>query len=74
MSRDFFFYLSKQNAKQKYWCAIGSRQWIRRKGQFESKAKKSYNLALEAISYQLKGMNSSAKKRWRKIYGTAYPG
>ena len=73
MSRDFFFYLANQDPKQLYWRAAGSRQSIWRKGLFEYKAKQCYNLALKAIDYQSKGMNCSARKIWRKIYGAAYP-
>jgi hypothetical protein len=73
MSRDFLLYLSNQNPKQEYWRAAGSSQYIWRKGLFEYKAKQCYNLALDAITYESKGMNWSARQIWRKIYGTAYP-
>lgn len=73
MSRDFFWYLSSQNPQQEHWLAVGSRQYICRKGYFEYKAKQCYNLALEAIEYESKSMNYSATQTWREIYGTDYP-
>ena len=73
MSRDFFAYLSNQNPQKEYWLAVGSKQYIHRKGNFEYKAKQSYKLALEAIEYESKGMNYSAAQKWREIYGTDYP-
>ena len=73
LSRDFLLYLSKQNPQQSYWLAAGSNQYIGRKGLFEYKAKQCYNLALEAIDYESKGMSYSARQKWREIYGAAYP-
>lgn len=74
MSRDFLLYLADQSIEQQYWRAAGSNQYIWRKGLFEYKAKRCYNLAQEAINYESKGMNWSARQTWREIYGTAYPG
>lgn len=71
MSRDFFKYLSEQNKEQQYWRAVGSLQYIERKGNFESKAKKCYQLALDAI--QSESNESTAALKWREIYGTNYP-
>lgn len=73
ISRDFFFYLANQGSAQRYWRAAGSNQYIWRKGLFEYKAKRCYNLVLEAISYEANNMNWSARQKWREIYGTAYP-
>lgn len=73
MSRDFFLYLANQDLKQTYWRAAGSNQYIWRKGLFEYKAKRCYNLALEAISYESNSNNWSARQKWREIYGTGYP-
>ena len=72
MSRDFFKFLSEQKTEQAYWYALGSNQLVYRKGSFEAKAKKCYNLALEAISYQ-GSASIEAKKKWREIYGTKFP-
>ncbi|OLT63096.1 nucleotidyltransferase [Moorena bouillonii PNG] len=74
MSRDFFKYLSSQKQNQKYWYAVGSKQRIYRTGNFEYKAKKCYKIALEAIKNQSSKRNYSAQKKWKKIYGTSFPG
>ena len=73
MVRDFFEYLACQNPKQEYWFAVGSNQYIWRKGSFEYNAKRCFNLALEAIEYESKKMIWSANKKWREIYGTTFP-
>ena len=73
MSRDFFQFLCNQNTEQKSWFAVGSKQKVWRKGNFEYKAQQCYNLALQAIEHQSKNMNYSANQKWREIYGTAYP-
>ncbi len=72
MSRDFFKYLSEQNSEQKYWLALGSNQFIYRQGLFEYKAKRCYNISVEAIANQ-KSASTVAKSKWREIYGTKFP-
>lgn len=72
ISRDFFKYLSEQNTEQSYWLSPGARQYVWRKGKFEAKAKQCYNLALEAISKE-KDYPTTAKSKWREIYGTKFP-
>jgi hypothetical protein len=72
MSRDFFKYLSEQNTAQSYWYALGSNQLVYRKGSFEYKAKRCYNISLEAIEKQ-SNASGEAKKKWREIYGTKFP-
>jgi len=73
MSRDFFKYLSEQNKDQSYWTAVGSGQYIWRKGKFEDSAKKAYDLSLKAIEHQSKNEETSEKSKWREIYGTKFP-
>lgn len=73
MTRDFFKFLSEQNREQSYWYAVGSNQLIYRKGLFEAKAKKAYDLALEAIDAYNKEYYFTAKSKWREIYGTKFP-
>ncbi|HEY0670245.1 MAG TPA: hypothetical protein VGD22_18835 [Sphingobacteriaceae bacterium] len=72
MSRDFFKYLSELNDQQEYWLSPGARQYVWRKGNFASKAKQCYNLALEAIEKETK-YPATAKTKWREIYGTKFP-
>jgi len=73
MSRDFFDYMANQNSTQQYWLAPGSSQYVWRKGLFEYKARRCYNLSLEAINYETNAQAYSASKKWREIYGTSYP-
>ncbi len=69
MSRDFFKYLSEL-PQQDYFAALGSGQRVRVKSPFQKKAKKAYDLALEAIEAAGKDAESA---KWRKIYGKEYP-
>ena len=73
MSRDFFKYLKDQDSEQEYWLALGSGQYVYRKGNFEYKALRCYNISLEAIEHQSNDRNWSAKQKWREIYGTKFP-
>lgn len=73
MSRDFFEFLKNQNPNQNHWLAPGSRSYVYRKGKFEYKALQCYNISLEAIQKQKDGYGSTAKKKWREIYGTRFP-
>ena len=72
MSRDFFKYMSEQDEKQNYWLSPGARQYVWRKGNFEYKAKRCYNISLEAIEKE-KDYPYTAKSKWREIYGTKFP-
>jgi len=74
--RDFFEYMAGQDANQEYWKAPGSGQWVYGdKGQFQYKAKRCYNIALEAIKHETADPKQdwSAKQKWREIFGTSYP-
>lgn len=73
MIRDFFKYLKEQDPSKSYWTAPGSAQRVYRSGSFEYKAKRAYNISLEAIENQSKDYNYSAKKKWREIFGTRFP-
>ena len=69
MSRDFFKYLSEL-PEQDYYAAPGSSQRVKVKKKFQSKAKKAYNLCLDAIKVE-KPKNVNAK--WKKVYGRSFP-
>jgi len=73
MSRDFFAFLMNQNEQQAYWLAPGSNQQAYRTGLFEYKAKRCYNLSLEAIDADGKGYEYTRNSKWREIYGTQFP-
>ncbi len=75
LSRDFFKWMSEQNLAQEYWKAPGSNQYVYGKGAFQHKAKRCYNISLEAIEYETADHKQewSAKQKWREIYGSNFP-
>ena len=73
MVRDFFIYLKDQDPDQNYWLAVGSYKYIWRDGNFEYKALRCYNIALEAMEYEAKEMHYSANLKWREIFGSKFP-
>lgn len=76
MCRDFFAYMTDQSANQEYWTAPGSAQHVYgSKGQFQYKAKRCYNIALQAIEHETAKPKQewAAKQKWREIFGTPFP-
>jgi hypothetical protein len=73
MSRDFFQFLANQDESQQFWRAPGSDQYVWKLGNFQYKAKRCYNLSVEAIDYQMDDKNWTARQRWRNIFGTTFP-
>lgn len=75
MCRDFFKWISDQSSEQTYWKAPGSGQYVYGKGLFQYKAKRCYNIAIEAISHEIAEPKRewSAKQKWREIFGTTFP-
>ena len=75
MCRDFFRFMADQNRDQQYWLAPGSGQYVYRKGLFEWKATRCYNIALEAIAHETATPKRewSAKQKWREIFGNEFP-
>lgn len=73
--RDLFKWMSEQDSEQSYWRAPGSGQNVYGKGLFQYKAKRCYNLSLEAIKHETANPQEewSAKQKWREIFGTQYP-
>lgn len=69
MSRDFFEFLAAEDDHERYH-ALGSGQWVKVVKRFQPKAKKAYNLALDAVDAEGK---QSAHKKWRAVFGTAVP-
>lgn len=69
MSRDFFQYLS-ECPDQDYFAALGSGQRVKVKKKFQKKAKKAYELALDAIAA---AGSDTENAKWRKIYGRGFP-
>ena len=69
LSRDFFEYL-KDEPKKDHYQALGSGQDVKVKKPFQTKAKKAYNKAVEAID------ETDETKRndlWREIFGRQFP-
>jgi len=75
MCRDFFKWMSEQDEQQEYWKAPGSGQYVYGKGLFQYKAKRCYNISLDAIAHETATPKQewSAKQKWREIFGTAFP-
>lgn len=75
MCRDFLKWMSEQDSEQDYWKAPGSGQYVYGKGLFQYKAKRCYNISLEAIAHETATPKQewSAKQKWRSIFGTAFP-
>jgi hypothetical protein len=75
LNRDFFKWMADQDENQEYWRAPGSGQAVYGKGLFQYKAKRCYNLSLEAIAHETATpkQEPSAKKKWREVFGSAFP-
>ena len=69
LSRDFFLYLSEL-PEQSYYLAPGSRQRVKVRKKFQSKAKKAYRLCLEAIEAEYQ---KNVNDKWRRVYGRPFP-
>lgn len=68
LSRDFFLFLSEQPEQNEY-AAPGSRQRVKVKKKFQRKAKKAYNLCLEAIDAE---DQKNVNDKWKKVYGRPF--
>jgi hypothetical protein len=75
MCRDFFRYIADQDKNQTYWKAPGSGQSVDKKGTFQWKATRCYNISLEAIAHESATPKKmwAAKQKWREIFGNSYP-
>ena len=73
MSRDFFSYLKGIDKNKEYWLAPGSHRYVYKDENFQSKAGKAYDIAVDAIEYETNGYTYSSKQKWREIYGTKFP-
>lgn len=70
MCRDFFKFLYEQPKNQTEYGALGSKQRVKVKKSFNRKAKKAYDLAIEAI--EASSENRKLNK-WRDIFGYDFP-
>jgi hypothetical protein len=75
MCRDLFEWMASQHVAQEYWKAPGSGQFAYGKGMFQYKAKRCYNISIEAIAHETASPKQewSAKQKWREIFGSAFP-
>lgn len=75
MCRDFFLFMANQDEEQEYWRAPGSGQYVYSKGDFRWKARRCYNISLDAIEHEQADPKRewSAKQKWREIFGTSFP-
>lgn len=75
MCRDFFEWMANQSSTQEFWRAPGSGQYVYGKGLFQYKARRCYNISVEAINHETATPKRewSAKQKWREIFGTAFP-
>jgi len=73
MCRDFFKDMADQDENQAYWKAPGSGRRLYDKGLFRYKARRCYYIAADAIKYETDKKDWAAKRKWRKIFGSAFP-
>lgn len=71
MSRDFFKFLLDESEKR-YWLTPGSSRYVYKNGEFKFKAKKAYEIAIEATD-NYEEFPCYSKGKWREIYGTKFP-
>lgn len=69
LSRDFFKYLSELPVQNEF-AAPGSRQRVRVRAKFQSKALKAYELCLEAIQAE---KQANVNEKWKRVYGRPFP-
>ncbi|CAK7020228.1 MAG: hypothetical protein MESAZ_02489 [Saezia sanguinis] len=69
LSRDFFKYLSELPEQSEY-AAPGSRQRVKVKKKFQRRAKKAYELCLNAIEAEGKDNDN---EKWKAVYGRPFP-
>lgn len=72
MVRDFFEYVKNQDQQKKYWLAPGSNQYVWRKGDFEYKALRCYNISVTAVNYEKDNYEYSANEKWKEIFGSKF--
>jgi hypothetical protein len=69
MVRDYFKFISEL-PDQEYYLAPGSNQHVVVKKKFQRKAKKAYDLCLEAIAAK---EQAGVNNKWKKIFGRPFP-
>jgi hypothetical protein len=70
MCKDFFKYLYDEPKEQTEYGALGSKQRVKVRKSFKRKAKKAYDLAIEAIDADT---DKRKHNKWRDIFGKDFP-
>jgi len=73
MCRDFLKDMADQDENQAYWKAPGSGRRLYDKGLFRYKARRCYYIAADAIKFETDKKDWAARRKWRKIFGDAFP-
>jgi hypothetical protein len=71
--RDFMLYLSQIDRSQTYWRAPGSGSYVFKTGSFQDAAATAYRTALSAIEHETGNWPTTARNKWREIFGPTYP-
>lgn len=71
--RDFLLYLSQLDTSKTYWRAPGSGSPVAKSGGFQRQAAASYLIAANAIAHEESQRPSTARNKWREVFGPAYP-
>lgn len=69
LMRDTFEYLANL-PEQDYWLAPGSKDRVKSKGKFQTKADKARQWCQDAIDADT---DAKKEKKWRKVFGSAFP-
>lgn len=73
LNKDFFDFLSKE-ANKDFYLALGSRQRVKVKKKFQSKAQIARDLCLDAITAQDNNESENEIcKKWRDVFGKNFP-
>jgi hypothetical protein len=73
MVRDFLLYLSQLDTGQAYWRAPGSNSYVWKGGNFQRQSAASYLQAVSAIEHESNQRPSTARNKWREVFGPSYP-
>lgn len=71
--RDFMLFLAGLDRDKTYWRAPGSGSYVFKDGNFQTPAATAYQIALSAIDHQSNQRPTTARNKWREIFGPTYP-
>ena len=72
MVRGYFTYLKDMDENKSYWLAPGSGTYVLKQGDFNYKALRCYNIALQAIEHETNHNEYSANQSWKEIFGPKF--